>query len=205
MTSDPALPLPDVRLLLTMTPETGDVTALLEAWNDGDPAALPRLMERVRDELHAIASRLFRGERAGHTLQPTAVVNEVYLKLVEQRQVSWRNRAQFFAVAAQLMRRILVDHARKHRTAKRGAGAVHVALDEAVDLPADLSPDLLALDQALTDLEKLSPRQSRIVELRVMVGLELQEIAAVLEISRPTVSRDWRAARLFLLRQLRPS
>ncbi len=201
----PTSALPDVRLLLDMTPETGDVTALLEAWNEGDATALPRLMERVRDELHTIASRLFHRERVGHTLQPTAMVNEVYLKLVGQRQVGWRNRAQFFGVTAQLMRRILVDHARKHHTAKRGGGAVHLTLDEAVGLPADLAPDLLTLDQALCDLERLSPRQSRIVELRVMVGLELAEVAEVLGVSRPTVSRDWRAARLFLLSQLRPS
>lgn len=197
--------LPDVRVLLTMTADTGDVTALLKAWNDGDATALPRLMERVRDELHTIASRMFHRERVGHTLQPTAMVNEVYLKLVGQRRVSWRNRAEFFGVAAQLMRRILVDHARKRATTKRGAGFVQVAFDEAVDLPPDLTPDLITLDDALSDLERLSPRQSRIVELRVMVGLELEEVAAVLGISRPTVSRDWLAARLFLLSQLRPS
>ena len=194
----------DVKLLLTMTSETGDVTALLEAWNDGDAAALPRLMEVVQDELHRIASRLFRRERPGHTLQPTAMVHEVYLKLAGQRRVSWRNRVQFFAVAAQLMRRILVDHARKHNTEKRGGDVIHVGLDEALDLPSGFAPDLLLLDRALNDLEARSPRQSRIVELRVMVGLELEEVATVLSVSRPTVSRDWRAARLFLLSQLRP-
>ncbi len=205
-----ALNLDDVRLLAIMTQPAGDVTALLEAWSRGEHSALAQLMDVVQKELHQLASRLFRGERPNHTLQPTAVVHEVYLKLQGQRRVDFHHRAEFFAVAARLMRRILVDHARRHRAVKRGGRTVQVALDgvafdEAAGLPAHLAPEVVALDHALIDLERRSPRQSRIVEMRLLVGLTLEEIAGVEKISLSTVSRDWKAARLFLLSQLQPS
>ena len=187
-----------------MTLPAGNVTALLDAWSQGDDSALAQLMGVVQRELRDIASRLFRGERRNHTLQPTAVVNEVYLKLKGERRVDWQGRAQFFGVAASLMRRILVDHARKHRAAKRGGKAWRVPVEQLPgdEFPHHKAPEIIALDDALVDLERRSPRQSRIVEMRVMVGLTLEEIAAVEKISPATVSRDWKAARLFLLRQL---
>ncbi|MCP4662503.1 MAG: RNA polymerase subunit sigma-70 [bacterium] len=184
---------------------TPDVTSLLEAWSHGDDAALAELMEVVQEELLRIAGQIFRGERRDHTLQPTALVAEVYLKLEGQRRVDFRHRTDFFAVAAKLMRRILVDHARRHSAGKRGGQTVQVALDQASGLPTGLVPEIIALDDALIDLERRSPRQSRIVEMRVLVGLNLEDIAAVEKISLSTVSRDWNAARLFLLSQLSPS
>lgn len=192
-----------VRLLTAMNLPNADVTALLDAWSQGDSNALAQLMDVVQQELHEVARRAFKKERSDHTLQPTALVNELYLKLKGQRQVRWKDRAEFFGVAAKLMRRILVDHARHYDAAKRGREAVHVTLDEASDLPADFAPELLALDEALLDLARHSPRQSRMVEMRVLVGLTLEEIAAVEKISLSTVSREWRAARLFLLKQLK--
>ncbi|MEM1207072.1 MAG: ECF-type sigma factor [Acidobacteriota bacterium] len=199
----------DVKVLATMTQPAGDVTTWLDAWRRGEEGALVRLMEVVQDELHGMARGLFRGERRGHTLQPTAMVNEVYLRLERQHRITLRSRTEFFAVAARLMRRVLVDHARRHGAAKRGGDAVRVELEDA-HLPEGLlhggrAPEVLALDLALLDLERRSPRQSRIVEMRVLVGLTLEEIASVEGISLSTVSRDWKAARLFLLRQLRPA
>ncbi len=179
-----------------------DVTALLDAWNRGERGALDRLIEAVHHELHEIAIRVFRGERPGHTLQPTAVVNELYLKLQAERRVSWRNRAQLFGVAARLMRRILVDHARRRAADRRGGGSLRISFAEIRDLPAE-APEIVALDRALVELERRSSRQSRIVEMRVLVGLTLEEIATVENVSRATVSRDWKTARLFLLSQLR--
>ncbi len=196
-------PLDDARLLTIMTQPSGDVTGLLDAWSAGDASALAQLMDVVQHELRRIARRQFRGERPGHTLQPTAVVNEVYLKLKGQRQVSWRGRAEFFGVAAKLMRRILVDHARRHGARKRGGETIRVPVDEALGLPEQLLPEVVALDDALLDLARRSPRQSRIVEMRVIVGLTLEEVAAVENVSPSTVYRDWKAARLFLLSQLR--
>ena len=181
---------------------SGEVTALLEAWNEGDGKALDALMAKVQTDLREIAAKLFHGERNDHTLQPTAVVAEAYFRLQKQRRIGVRHRTEFFAVAAKLMRRILVDHARRHAAEKRGAGAVRVDLAEDTGLPPGLAPDVLALDHALLDLERRSARQSRIVEMRVMVGLNLEEIASVERISLSTVSRDWKAARLFLLSQL---
>ncbi len=194
-----------------MTQPPGDVTALLDAWSAGDSSALAELMHVVQHELRRIARRQFRGERPDHTLQPTAVVNEVYLKLKGQRQVDWRGRAEFFGVAAKLMRRILVDYARRHGAGKRGGGTARITVEEAFGLPEGrhkgtstiLLPELVALDDALFDLARRGPRQSRIVEMRVIVGLTLEEIATVEGISLSTVSRDWKAARLFLLSQLR--
>ena len=191
------------RLLTDMTLPNADLTALLDAWSQGDTNALAQLMDVVQQELHEIAHRTFRRERRDHALQPTALVNELYLKLKGQRRVGWKNRAQFFGVAAKLMRRILVDHARHQDAAKRGRQAIHVTLDEAIDLPGEFDPKLLALDDALVDLARRSALQSRIVEMRVFVGLTLEEIAAVEKISLSTVSREWKAARLFLLKQLK--
>ena len=151
----------DARLLALMTAPASDVTALLDAWSEGDASALVELMDVAQKELHRIASRLFEDERADHTLQPTAVVNELYLKLKGQRQVEWHSRAEFFAVAARLMRRVLVDHARRHHALKRGGGTVRVALDENLGFPSELAPRLTALDDALSSLARRSPRQSR--------------------------------------------
>ncbi len=185
-----------------MPPPASDVTALLDAWTEGDESALDRLVDVVRDELHEIAGRLFQSERPDHTLQPTALVHEVYLKLKGQRRVSWHSRLQFFAVAAKLMRNILVDHARRHQAAKRGGGGLRIPLEEVLGFPMFLAPEIVALDDALIDLARRSRRQCRVVEMRVIVGLTLEEIAAVEKVSLSTVSRDWKTARLFLLRQL---
>lgn len=200
----------DVRILANMNPSqasqsgpaVGDVTALLDAWNAGDEKALGKLVETVQGDLHDMAAKLFHGERVNHTLQPTAVVAEVYLRLQKQRRVGVRHRSEFFAVAAKLMRRVLVDHARRTGREKRGGDRVQVELDENCGLPKGLMPEIVALDHALLDLERRSPRQSRIVEMRVLVGLNLEEIAGVEDISLSTVSREWKAARLFLLSQL---
>ena len=193
------------RLLTIMIQPAGDVTALLEAWSGGDDSALVELMEVVQKELHLIARALFRRERPGHTLQPTALVHEVFFKLESQRRVDFRHRREFFAVAARLMRRVLVDHARRHDAVKRGGRAVQVELDASAELPEHRLPEVLALDDALIDLERRSPRQARIVEMRALVGLTLEEIGRVEKISLSTVSREWRAARLFLLSQLQAS
>ncbi len=185
-------------------PTADDVTALLDAWNQGEAEALDRLMDAVQEELRVLAGRLFRHERRDHTLQPTALVNELYLRFAGQRKVQWHSRAELFAVAARGMRRVLVDHARRRDAEKRGGGLVRVAFDEALDFPAGTAPDVLALDEALLDLERLHPRQARVVEMRILVGLSLEEIAAVEKVTRATVAREWRTARLFLLRQIRP-
>ncbi len=187
-----------------MTHTADDVTALLDAWSQGEARALDSLMDVVQQELRTMAGRFFQHERPGHTLQPTAVVNELYLKLVDQRKVQWHSRAEFFAVAARGMRRVLVDHARRREAEKRGGGLVRVAFDESLGFPDAMAPDVVALDDALRDLARLHPRQARIVEMRVLVGLTLEEVAAVEKISRATVAREWRTARLFLLSQLRP-
>ena len=183
-------------------PSDLDVTALLDAWNRDEPGALDRVVEAVHPELHEIAARVFRGERPGHTLQPTAVVNELYLKLRDQRRVSWRSRAQLFGVAARIMRRILVDHARRHTAFRRGGGKVQIAFEELREAPGE-APEVVRLDHVLADLERRSARQSRIVEMRVFAGLAFDEIAELEKVSRATISRDWKTARLFLLSQLR--
>ncbi len=185
-----------------MTVEQTEVTQLLEAWSNGNSDALQQLMPRVFNELHRIASRYFRGEALDHTLQPTALVNEVYLKLVDQRTVSWQSRAHFFGVAARIIRRILVDYARKRGTAKRGGDVWKLPIDEAFDLPEGRTADLIGLDDALEALEKQSLRQREIVELRCFAGLQHQEIAEVMELSLGTVKREWGHARLWLKREL---
>ncbi len=179
-----------------------DITELLQAWNSGDLSARDRLIPLVADELRAIARQHYQKERPDHTLQPTALVNELYLKLTGQRNVHWRNRKQFFAVASKLIRRILVDYARKRGAAKRGSDEPKISFDE-LSLPAMEEPALLELDDGLKDLEMIDPRGASVVELHIFGGLTFVEIADVIEVSRPTVMRDWKHARLWLRRHLR--
>jgi RNA polymerase sigma factor (TIGR02999 family) len=179
-----------------------DVTALLLDWSRGDRVALDRLLPLVYAELRRMAARQLRGERVGHTLQPTALVHEVYLRIVDQRQVDWQNRAHFFGVAAQVMRRILVDHARRHKAGKRGAGAPCVSIDDAQEIPASNEMPILALDHALARLQKVDPERARVVELRAFGGLTIEEAAQVLEVSPSTAKRDWRTAKAWLIREL---
>ena len=179
------------------------VTALLHAWRTGDDDALARLTPLVYDELHRLAHRYMRGERAGHTLQTTALVHEAYMKLVDSRHVGWQSRAHFFAIAAQLMRRVLVDVVRRQRFQKRGGGWRQVTLADGVQLAANVSPDVVAVDDALKELAKLDPRKARVVELRFFGGLSLEETAEALGVSTDTVGRDWRAAKAWLTRELK--
>jgi RNA polymerase sigma factor (TIGR02999 family) len=179
-----------------------DVTQLLAEATDGDRRAVDQLLPLVYDELRRLAEGLMVRERAGHTLQPTALVHEVYMKLVDQTRARWENRAHFLAVAAQAIRRILVDHARTHRRLKRGGEQTMLALDEGVVGSYQRTVDLVALDEALDDLARHSSQQARIVELRFFSGLTIEETAAVLGVSTATVERDWRYARARLFRRL---
>ena len=181
----------------------GSVTGLLLAWGNGDEAALGRLLPLVERELHRIAQRCMAGERAGHSLQATALVNEAYLRLVDAQHVNWQDRAHFLAMSARLMRRILVDAARSKRYQKRGAGAVKVTLDEALMPPKPAGHDLVALDDALKALAKFDERKSKVVELRFFGGLSVEETASVLGVSVDTVMRDWKLAKAWLLKELR--
>lgn len=180
-----------------------EITGLLLAWRAGDDDALERLTPLVYQELHRLARGYLRGERAGHSLQTTDLVNEAYLRLIDASQIQWQNRAHFFAVSANMMRRILVDFARARRNLKRGAGAETVALDEAFTIGPERDAEIVALDDALTDLARLDERQSKVVELRFFGGLSENEIAEVLQVSPRTVSGDWHLARAWLLRELR--
>jgi RNA polymerase sigma factor (TIGR02999 family) len=179
-----------------------NVTQLLVAWSNGDQAALERLTPLVQAELHRLAAGYMAGERPGHVLQATALVNEAYLRLVDWKSVRWQNRAHFIGVAAQLMRRVLVDVARTRRRAKRGGRELHVSLSEADRVPAGQSADFIALDDALKTLETMDPRQSRVIELRFFGGLSLEETAHVLNVSVGTVRRDWSLAQAWLYREL---
>jgi RNA polymerase sigma factor (TIGR02999 family) len=179
-----------------------EITRLLAAWRRGDPAALDELNPLVHQELHRLAKRYMAGERPGHLLQPTALVNELWVRLLGGWSVEWRNRAHFFGLAAGMMRRILVDFARARRRTKRGGRAVQVPLSEAVEAAPSTRADLVALDQALQALEQLSPRQARVVELRFFGGLSLEETAEALEVSVGTVRRDWSLAEAWLFREL---
>ena len=181
---------------------TSEITGLLVNWCDGDRSALDRLLPLVEQELHRIARRYMRRESPGHTLQTADLVHEAFLKLIDQSRVRWQNRAQFFGVAARIMRRVLLNHARDHNRLKRGGGALRVSLSEAEVMSADESVELLALEDALTKLELFDPRKSRVVELRFYGGLSVEETAEVLKVSTPTVMRDWRMARAWLLREL---
>jgi RNA polymerase sigma-70 factor (ECF subfamily) len=181
---------------------TPNVTQLLVAWSGGDTAALEALTPVIQHELHRLAARQMAGERPGHLLQPTALVNEAYLRLVNWKDVQWQNRAHFFGTAAQIMRRVLVDIARSQGRAKRGRGQVHVSLSEAERQPAADRTDLIALDDALKALEAVDTRKSRVVELRYFGGLSLEEAALVMDVSVATVRRDWSLARAWLYREL---
>jgi RNA polymerase sigma factor (TIGR02999 family) len=181
---------------------SSQVTQLLKQWQEGNEQALEALMPLVYGELKRLAGSYLRRERPDHTLESAALVNEAYLRLVDQTHVQWQNKAHFFGIAAQMMRRILVDHARSHKASKRGAGMPALALDEAVAQVQSQSIDLLGLDEALEKLEKVDPQQSKIVELRFFGGLSIEDAANVLGISPATVKRDWAAARAWLYREV---
>jgi RNA polymerase sigma factor (TIGR02999 family) len=178
------------------------MTELLKAWGDGDQAALDVLTPLVYDELRRIARRYMRSERAGNTLQTTALVNEAYLRLIDVHSVEWRHRAQFFALSAQIMRHILIDSARAHGSGKRGAGAQKMNIDSVVVMAPEPDEWVLELDAALKEFEKLAPRQARVVEMRYFGGLSNEEIAAVMETSTRTIERDWQFARSWLQHQM---
>jgi len=182
-------------------PPCGQVSGLLRAWSDGDRDALDRLTPIVYDELHRLARRYMKHERPGHSLQTTALVNEAYMRLVDYKGMQWQNRAHFFAVSAQLMRRILVEHARRHNL-KRGGGVQHVSLEETAILGADRAADLIALDDAMVALERLDPRKVQVVEMRFFGGLSVEETAEVLKVSSVTVMRDWSTAKAWLYLEL---
>ena len=182
-----------------------DVTQHLLDWSAGEPQALDRLMPAVYDELYRLGQRYMRRERAGHTLQTTALIHEAYLRLIDQRRVKWHDRSHFFAVAATVMRRVLLHHAERKRAAKRGGPGPAVTLDESSASAPQLSIDLFALDQAIEDLKQQDPRTGRVVELKFFAGLTTGEIADLLEVSERTVKRDWRLARAWLQRQLSPA
>ena len=178
------------------------VTRLLNEWNDGDESALEQLMPLVHDELHRLAHQHMRRERPGHILQTSALINEAYLRLVDQPQIRWENRAHFFGIAARLMRRILVDDARKRNSAKRGGSLIQVPLDEATSVVQEQAANVAALDEALKRLETIDARQGQIVELRFFGGLNIEQTAAVLEVSPGTVMRDWTFARAWLRNEM---
>jgi RNA polymerase sigma factor (TIGR02999 family) len=186
--------------MLTISPQ--EVTQLLADWGRGDKSAFDKLFPLVQDELRRIARRQMSQERPGHTLQATALVNEAYLKLAGQDGFEWHNRAHFYAVCAQVMRHILIDHARAHARDKRGGGAVQVSLDELAIAVEDRAEELVALDEALSSLEQMDPRKGKIVELRYFGGLSIEEIAEVLDVSPRTVRREWRRAKAWLYRMI---
>jgi RNA polymerase sigma factor (TIGR02999 family) len=185
-----------------MTPSSQNITKLLLDWRNGDGEALDRLMPLVYEELRRMANNYLRNERKGHTLQTAALVNEAYLRLVDHENIAWQNRAHFFGVAAQAMRRILVDHARTRNYQKRGGAAQRVSLDEAATLAEGRPAELIALDEALDELAKLDERKCRVVELRYFGGLSIEETAEALGVSIPTVTRDWNTAKVWLMREM---
>jgi RNA polymerase sigma factor (TIGR02999 family) len=182
-------------------PAVNDVSTLLRAWSDGDQGALARLTPIVYEELHRLARRHLKRERTGHSLQTTALVNEAYMRLVDYKRMQWQDRAHFFAVSSQLMRRILVEHARRHNL-KRGGRVQHVSLEEAAVVGGDQDADLVVLDEAMNALARLDPRKVQVVEMRFFGGLNVEETAEVLKVSPVTVKRDWRAAKAWLYREL---
>jgi RNA polymerase sigma-70 factor (ECF subfamily) len=186
-------------------PAAHSVTKLLEQWNNGDRDALDKLMPLIYDELRKMAGRYMRQQNPGHTLQTTALIHEAYLRMVKQKEKHFQNRAHFFGVAAQAMRQILVDYARARHTAKRGGGTRPVSLEEAAIVSSERVAELVAFDDALKELEELSKRQSRVVELRYFGGLSIEETATVLEVSPETVMRDWNMAKAWLHRALKAS
>jgi RNA polymerase sigma factor (TIGR02999 family) len=186
----------------TLAAAPGGITQLLLRWSEGDSSAREKLMPLVYEELRRLAARYLRRERLNHTLQPTALVNEAYLRLIDQQKVEWQNRAQFFGLAAKLMRNILVDHARSHQAAKRGGENYSVSLSRADRVSAASAVDLVALHETLERLTTHDPQKSNIVELRFFGGLTIEETAEVLDISHATVERDWKMARAWLRREL---
>lgn len=184
------------------TPSPKGITGLLVAWGDGDQSALEQLAPLVQSELHRLAHHYMRRERPGHTLQTSALVNEAYIRLIDWKNVRWQNRAHFFAVSAQLMRRILVDFARDRQNLKRGGDVLKVSLTAAAIFPTERGADLVALDEALKMLAEVDQRKSQVVELRFFGGLSVKEVAEVLNVSEDTVMRDWRLAKVWLLREL---
>lgn len=186
-----------------MSPDSpADVTQLLVNWQGGDQQALDQLMPLVYAELRRLARAYLRSERSDHTLQSTALVHEAFLKLVQQRDVHWRNRAHFYGIAAQIIRRILVDHARSHQAGKRGSGGIKLELSDAMAVSKERELDVLQLDSALEKLARIDPRQSRIVELRFFAGLSVEETAEITEVSPATVKREWSFARAWLFREM---
>jgi RNA polymerase sigma-70 factor, ECF subfamily len=183
-------------------PNQHEITELLEQWSDGNQTALDKLYPLVYEELRRLARSYMKREPKRHTLQTTALINEAYVRIVDQKSVHWQNRSHFFAISAQIMRRILVDHARRYLHAKRGGGARRVSLDEAMIVAAERSEEVLMLDEALSNLARMDPRRCQVVELRYFAGLNNQEIASVLHISENTVMRDWNLARAWLYQQL---
>jgi RNA polymerase sigma factor (TIGR02999 family) len=180
-----------------------EITQLLAEWSNGNQTVLDKLYPLVYDELHQMAQRYMNRERQGHTLQTTALINEAYVRLVDQKQVHWQNRAHFFAISAKIMRRILIDHARRHDYAKRGGGAQKISLDEIAVMAVEPAASVLLLDEALNRLGEIDPRRSQVVELRYFGGLNNEEIAGVLKISENTVTRDWNMARAWLYQELK--
>jgi RNA polymerase sigma-70 factor (ECF subfamily) len=185
-----------------MNPSPDEITALLLDWGNGDKAALDRVIPMVYQELRRLAHGQMRRERAGDTLQTTALINEAYLRLVDYARVRPRDRAHFFAIAAQAMRRILIERARSRQSAKRGSGAQKVSLNEAADVSNERAADLVALDEALTNLAAIDPRKAQIVELRYFGGMTIEETAEVRDVSTPTVERDWHTAKIWLHREV---
>ena len=185
-----------------MNPSSQSVTQLLLDWRNGDQTALDRLMPLVYEELRRIAGHYMRNERQGHTLQTSALVNEAYLRLVDHENIEWQNRAHFFGVAAQAMRRVLVDYARNRNYQKRGAGARKVSLDKAATVAEEHAAEMIALDDALGELAKIDERKCRVVELRYFGGLSVEETAEALGVSVQTVGRDWSTAKAWLLREM---
>jgi len=183
------------------TPPCGEVSILLRAWSDGDQSALDKLIPIVYTEMHRLAQRYMRRERPGHSLQTTALVNEAYMRLVDYEHMQWQNRAHFFAVSAQLMRRILVEHARRHNL-KRGGGVPHLSLEQAAVVDGEQTADLVALDEAMNALARIDARKVRVVEMRFFGGLSVEETAEVLKVAPITVLRDWSTAKAWLYREL---
>lgn len=185
-----------------MTPSPSNVTQMLHDWSNGDREVFDKLVPVVYEELRRQAARYLRRERPGHTLQTTALIHEAYIRLIDQKNVHWQNRAHFFAIAAQLMRRILVDHARSRQAAKRGGSDIKLPLEEAMMVSAGREVDLVALDEALERLAAIDPQQSRVVELKFFSGLSVEETAEVLRVSPRTVKRDWNVAKAWLRREI---
>jgi RNA polymerase sigma factor (TIGR02999 family) len=181
--------------------DMNDISQLLHAWSGGDGSALEKLTPIVYNQLHQLARRYMRRERPGHSLQTSALVNEAYMRLLDYKRIAWQDRAHFFAISAQLMRRILVEHARRHNL-KRGGGMQHVSLEEVAVVVGDPSSDLVALDDALKTLEGIDPRKVQVVEMRFFGGLSVEETAEVLKVSTITVMRDWSTAKAWLYREL---